>query len=154
MKETPEQFMEACRFANKSAPLHIGDNMPDPNTCGNEYAALTGSPYAPRFKEQAYVAEINQLLVRVAELEIQNLGLSEQAIKDRREAGELRARVAELEGQIGLVSDEELQERARLERRVEELRGYILAARTALSTNDSLGLKVALWAPILFILIH
>ena len=89
--------MEAFRFANKSAPLHIGDNMPDPNTCGNEYAALTGSPYAPRFKEQAYVAEINQLLVRVAELEIQNLGLSEQAIKDRREAGELRARVAELE---------------------------------------------------------
>ena len=69
MKETPEQFMEARRFANKSAPLHIGDNMPDPNTCGNEYAALTGSPYAPRFKEQAYVAEINQLLARVAELE-------------------------------------------------------------------------------------
>jgi len=69
VKETPEQFMEARRFANKSAPLHIGDNMPDPNTCGNEYAALTGSPYAPRFKEQAYVAEINQLLARVAELE-------------------------------------------------------------------------------------
>ena len=77
--------------------------MPDPNTCGNEYAALTGSPYAPRFKEQAYVAEINQLLARVAELEIQNLGLSEQAIKDRREAGELRARVAELEALLRRV---------------------------------------------------
>ena len=97
--------MEARRFANKSAPLHIGDNMPDPNTCGNEYAALTGSPYAPRFKEQAYVAEINQLLARVAELEIQNLGLSEQAIKDRREAGELRARVAELEAQVAEIPD-------------------------------------------------
>ena len=67
----------------------------------------------------------------------------------QQECDALRARVAELEGQVGLVSDEELQERARLERRVEELRGYILAARTALSTNDSLGLKVALWAPIL-----
>jgi len=43
--------------------------MPDPNTCGNEYAALTGSPYAPRFKEQSYVTQINELLARVAELE-------------------------------------------------------------------------------------
>ena len=35
MKETPEQFMEAFRFANKSAPLHIGDNM------GTIYQCLT-----------------------------------------------------------------------------------------------------------------
>jgi len=42
------------RFANESIPVS--------NTCGNEYAALTGSPYAPRFKEQAYVAQINELL--------------------------------------------------------------------------------------------
>ena len=64
--ETPEQFVEAMSFANQSIPL---SPTSEPNTCGNEYAALTGSPYAPRFKEQAYVAEINQLLARVAELE-------------------------------------------------------------------------------------
>lgn len=58
MSETPEKFMEAMRFANESTHLS--------NTCGNEYAALTGSPYAPRFKEQDYVAQVNALLAELA----------------------------------------------------------------------------------------
>lgn len=83
--ETPEQFVEAMSFANQSIPL---SPTSEPNTCWNEYAAAAGSPYAPRFKEQAYVAEINQLLVRVAELEAQIAAL------DCRLVG----RVAELSG--------------------------------------------------------
>ena len=54
---------------------------PDPNTCGNRYAALTGSPYAgpgPRGLEagpdtETYIQDLHQQLMesraRVAELE-------------------------------------------------------------------------------------
>ena len=112
--------------------------MPDPNTCGNEYAALTGSPYAPRFKEQAYVAEINQLLARVAELEGQVRGIpdllliahmqgAEQA-KDQIQA--LRAQISALDCRlVGRVADlsgshcpaDNPCDRCVAERRIEEL---------------------------------
>lgn len=40
------------------------------------------------------ISECTRLRARVAELEIQNAGLTDQALRDRREAGELRGLVA------------------------------------------------------------
>ena len=82
-----------------SDAVHLEEplNFCDRNCCQKSWDAL-GRSDPPR--DLRLPEAIGEMVARISDLEIQNNGLAEQAIRDRREAGEFRSRAKELEARI------------------------------------------------------